>query len=100
MGDPKTIEHDVALKAGQDVRDAVFRNLQLVDTPHGQLKVGLAAASQAFATAAGICAGVYGEGDDTAWIDALWKDVVRPLALSDRGHRAEFDAMLASLEAH
>lgn len=97
MADRTRIEHDIALKAGQDVADAIKRNMALVDTPEGMMKIAAAAASMAFATASGTCAAILDHSDGRQFIDSLWAAAVRPLALSAHGHTAEFEALLTSI---
>lgn len=97
MADRNRLEHDIAIKAGQDVAAAIQRNMALVDTPEGMMKIAVSAASLAFATASGTCAAILDHSDGRQFIDSLWAAAVRPLALRAHGQPAEFEALLTSI---
>lgn len=88
------IDHDMAIKCGNDVADAMKRNYQLIETKRGCAMAGISGASIAMASMAGAFWAGTGIKLDEKALDDLWSQVIRPLAMSAIGQRGHFEDMM------
>lgn len=93
------IDHDMAVKCGRDVSDAIHRNFRLLDSQRGCMLAGVAAASTAMASMLGAWSAGSREDLDAKALDALWLQLIRPLALTTIGDRTGFERLLEEVSA-
>jgi len=94
-----TIADDLARKCGEDVAALMHRAFKLCDSQGACVMAAVTGASMAMAQVTGVLLAGQNEPVDAAALDAIWKDLIRPLALTAIGDRGPFVAMLAEVAA-